>query len=71
MLDGTQCMNLKDHTDFVTAAVFSPKDQIILTSSKDTKAIIWNFNTGAQVFNLIGHKLSVNCATISDDGNVC
>lgn len=49
--------------------MFSPKDQIILTASKDTLAILWNFNSGEQMFKLQGHALSVNCAVMSDDGN--
>jgi len=71
MEDGTQCMDLAAHTEIVTAAVFSPKDMIILTASKDTSAIIWNFTTGAQLLTLSGHKLAINCAIMSEDGNLC
>jgi len=71
MVDGTQCMDLAAHTEIVTAAVFGPKDMIILTASKDTSAIIWNFTTGAQLLTLSGHKLAINCAIMSEDGNLC
>jgi len=59
MLDGSQCMTLAAHEDDVTTSLFSPKDQIILTASKDIRAILWNFATGEQLFQLTGHNLSV------------
>jgi WD40 repeat protein len=69
MSDGEQCTTLVGHDDYVTTAIFSPKDQLILSASKDEKAVIWNFDTGEQLFNLIGHSLAVNCAAFSSDGN--
>jgi len=70
MSDGGQLKTLSGHEDEVTTSLFSPKDQIILTASKDLKAILWNFN-GEQLFQLVGHNLAVNCGVFSQDGNVC
>lgn len=70
MADGGQLHTLNGHEDEITACLFSPKDQLILTASKDLKAVLWSY-AGEQLFQLIGHNLSVNCAVFSADGNIC
>lgn len=39
---GLKTMELCGHTDEITTAIFSPEDQLVLTGSEDTTAIIWN-----------------------------
>mmetsp|Transcript_13652 Transcript_13652/g.11404 ORF Transcript_13652/g.11404 Transcript_13652/m.11404 type:complete len:97 (+) Transcript_13652:562-852(+) len=71
MENGKKCMELTGHTDYITSSLFSPKNDIILTTSKDTTAILWNFESGNQIFQLVGHKLAINCSIFSQDGNQC
>jgi len=68
MENGEKCMELNGHSDIVTSALFSPKDLILLTASKDTCAIIWNFENGNKLFTLVGHNLAINCAAFNNDG---
>lgn len=68
MHDGQYLTELNGHTDEITSAVFSPDDQQLLSASKDSTAIIWNYETGDPLFHLTDHKLAINCAVFNTDG---
>lgn len=70
MADGQVSTKLDKHTDQVTTALFCPKDQIVFTASYDAKCYIWDFKKGVIEFELIGHKLAVNCAVFNERGNI-
>lgn len=61
-------MEIQGHKDIIMSATFSPKDMILLTTSRDTTAILWNFETGDKLFDLLGHNLSVNVGIFNSDG---
>lgn len=71
MEGGEQLNTLEVHTDYVSAALFSPKANTVLTASKDGLAVLWDFTSGAQVHQLQGHSLAINCAVMSEDGERC
>lgn len=63
-------MAIQGHRDIIMSAAFSPKDMILITASRDTTAIVWNFENGAKLFDLVGHNLSVNVGIFNNDGSV-
>ena len=63
-------MVLTGHYDRVTAIKFSPKDaEILVTTSRDGVAMVWNKGTFASSFN--GHKgIGLTCAAFSECGSM-
>jgi len=59
--------SLRDHTDRVISAVFSPDGQRILTASADKTARLWDLS-GKQLATLQGHTDEVYSAVFSPDG---
>ena len=53
----------------MTGAAFSPDGDLVITSSRDGTARLWNAFTGELSFVLSGHKDDVTRATFSPDGN--
>ena len=50
---------LVGHEDFVLRCTFAPSDPLVFTGSKDETIKCWNYNTGANLFTLTGHKNTV------------
>ena len=62
---------LRGHTDRVNLAKFSPPGtpKRILTTSRDSSAIIWDGSTGAKLHDLDGHKENIRAAAFFPDGD--
>lgn len=68
------------HSMEVNTAFFNNDETRVITASSDKTVVIWNSNTGAKIFTLIGHSGVVNYAIFNhkgdravsagDDGNV-
>jgi hypothetical protein len=59
---------LKGHKFGVTSAIFSPDNSMILSTSFDMTAILWDAKTGEPLKTLIGHKNIISSAVFSNDG---
>ena len=59
---------LSGHTDFVSSAMFSEDGALVVTSSYDNTAKIWNASTGECTMTLRGHPDCMNKAVFSPDG---
>lgn len=59
---------LKEHTDPVYSAQFSPDGQRIVTASDDRTARVWEATTGKPIAELKGHSAAVSSAQFSPDG---
>jgi WD40 repeat protein/DNA-binding SARP family transcriptional activator len=56
------------HTASVQYLAFSPNGRLVVTTSDDTKVIVWNAATGKRVQTLAGHGGRVTWAAFSADG---
>jgi WD40 repeat protein len=59
---------LSGHTDFVTSGMFSEDGALVVTSSHDNTAKIWNTSTGECTMTLVGHPDLLYGAVFSPDG---
>lgn len=59
---------LAGHTGGVTACVYSPDGQTILSGSDDQTLRLWNASTGELLHTLKGHTRSVTACAFSPDG---
>ncbi|HEY3395419.1 MAG TPA: WD40 repeat domain-containing protein, partial [Lacipirellulaceae bacterium] len=59
----------KGHADGVLTVRFSPDSQQLLTGSLDNTARLWDWASGREIQNLIGHTWWVWAAEFSPDGN--
>jgi WD40 repeat protein len=66
--DGTSVITSFRNLASVTSAAFSPDGALIVTSSKDETARVWDGRTGAEIAVLRGHETDVNSAAFSSDG---
>ena len=68
--DKFECQStLSGHTDSVRGVAFHPtKDHVLVSCSLDTKIILWNMDTGAQLAILEGHTGRVQAVAFKNDG---
>lgn len=59
---------LEGHTDIVTCLALSPKEDIVVSGSKDHSLGIWNIEDGSCVSMLKGHRGPVTFVDISPNG---
>ena len=59
---------LKGHTSSVSAIAVTPNGKHLVSGSLDDSVIVWNLETGEQIFTFIGHSEWVNAIAISPDG---
>eukprot|EP01103_Thecamoeba_quadrilineata_P012505 TRINITY_DN3238_c0_g1_i1.p1 TRINITY_DN3238_c0_g1~~TRINITY_DN3238_c0_g1_i1.p1 ORF type:complete len:790 (+),score=108.86 TRINITY_DN3238_c0_g1_i1:913-3282(+) len=65
------CIFTLNHSHSVTACVYSPKSDRILSASLDRTVKIWNSSTGALLFNLYhDQREEVTCCNFSPDGHI-
>jgi len=57
------------HKDNVKSADFSPDGNLLLTSSWDNTAKLWDTKSGRLLRNIIGHKKQLNGAYFNNDGS--
>ena len=62
-----QLFMLKQHTEDLTDARFSPNGNLIITASNDKTAKLWDAQDGKLVASLEGHEAKVTTAAISPD----
>src|SRR5262249_55247684 len=59
---------LKGHLGYVSSAASSPDGRLIVTTSGDRTARLWNAETGRPIAELRGHEANVTSAAFSPDG---
>jgi WD40 repeat protein len=59
---------LRGHTSFVSSVSYSRNGKLIVSSSYDHTARVWDVKTGRQLIILNGHHWTVNSAYFSPDG---
>ena len=57
------------HTDIINSAIYSPDGKLVLTSSDDKTARLWDHATGKLIRTFKGHKEAVSKAIFSPDGS--
>ncbi len=60
-------ITLSNHTDIITMATFSPNNILVVTTSRDKTARIWQAIDGKELFVLTGHQDAVTFANFSPD----
>ena len=69
--DDSLVKTLKGHTNNINSAVFSPDGSMIVSTSYDGTARLWDVKTGEQMGEpLQGHTDSLICAAFSQDGRL-
>jgi len=64
----TPIRTLTGHTDYTTAACFSPDSKYILSGSYDNTLKLWDVSSGKEIKTFTGHTARVNSVDISPDG---
>lgn len=65
---GKELTTLRGHESTLRTLSFSPDGRLVLTTSWDRTARVWNTETGEPVAVLRGHKDRVHTASLSPDG---
>jgi hypothetical protein len=68
--DGSVLFKLKKHTDWVTAAAFSPNGEWLATGDRNGGITIWDADNGLEIHTLAGHKSSVTALSWRPDSRV-
>jgi WD40 repeat protein len=64
-----QCLKtLKGHTALVNSIAINPQNNILASVSDDKNIILWNLNTGKQIYTFFGQPQEVYGAAISPNG---
>jgi len=76
--DGSVLFKMKKHTDWVTAAAFSPNGEWLASADRNGGIVIWDADNGLEIHTLAGHKSAVTAlswrpdskllASVSEDG---
>ena len=64
----TEQFVLYGHDEAVVLAAYSPDGSRIVTASYDTRALLWDANSGAQAASLQGHEDRLTSVAFSPDG---
>lgn len=57
------------HCESILSMRFSPDGELLLTTSKDKTAKLWDLKTGKCLHTFVGHERAVNSGEFSNDGN--
>jgi hypothetical protein len=78
--EGSVLFKMKKHTDWVTAAAFSPNGEWLATADRNGAVVIWDADNGLEIHTTAGHKSGVTAmswradsklvASSSEDGSV-
>ncbi|MBI5395178.1 MAG: hypothetical protein HZA91_07770, partial [Verrucomicrobia bacterium] len=77
--DGTLAHKMKKHTDWVTAAEFSPDSKLLATGDRNGGLVVWESERGEEFYTLTGHKAAITSVcwrspevlvSASEDGTV-
>ncbi|MFY9225675.1 MAG: SUMF1/EgtB/PvdO family nonheme iron enzyme [Blastocatellia bacterium] len=66
--ENRSAITLSDQVGTMTTAIFSPDDSLVVTTSRDKTARIWQASTGKELFTLKGHTDTVIFSSFSPDG---
>ena len=61
---------LKKHTDWVTAVTFSPNGHMLASADRNGGIMLWDPESGQELFTLAGHKASVTALSWRDDSKL-
>jgi WD40 repeat protein len=67
---GECIFSLKEHSDLIEYASFSPDGHYIVTTSADKTAKVWNAENGSLITTLTGHTNTVKFAVFSSDSQM-
>jgi WD40 repeat protein len=68
MQTGQELQRLTGHTAYLYSVAFSSDGMLVLTSSADNTARLWELRTGKELRRFIGHQGPVEWAVFSPDG---
>lgn len=68
--DGSVLFKLKKHTDWVTAAAFSPNGEWLATGDRNGGITIWDADNGLEIHTLAGHKTGITALSWRPDSKV-
>lgn len=57
--DGTLAHKMKKHTEWVTAAEFSPDSKLLATGDRNGGLVVWEADRGEELYTLTGHKAAI------------
>jgi hypothetical protein len=61
---------IKKHTEWVTAVAFSPNGRILATADRNGGVILWDPDSGQELFTLAGHKAAVTALSWRPDSKL-
>jgi len=61
---------LKKHTDWITGVAFCPNGKVLATADRNGGLILWDPDTGQELFTLAGHKSAVTALSWRDDSKL-
>ena len=61
---------MRKHTEWITAAEFSPDGVLLATGDRNNGLIVWEANTGREFFDLRGHQAAITDVSWRLDSNV-
>jgi hypothetical protein len=68
--DGSVLFKIKKHTDWVTAAAFSPNGEWLASADRNGGIVIWDADNGLEIHTLAGHKSAVTSLSWRPDSKV-
>lgn len=68
--DGSVRLEIKKHTEWVTAIEFSPNGKWLATGDRNGAIHVWEIATGAELFALAGHTKSISSLSWRLDSNI-
>ncbi len=68
--DGAATVEIRKHTDWITAVEFSPDGVLLATADRAGGVMVWEAGTDREFQSLEGHKAAVTAMSWRDDSNV-
>ena len=67
--DGRLLHDLKKHTDWVTAIQYSPDSVLLATGDRNGGLVVWEADSGQELYTLTGHQASINSVNGTSPGS--
>lgn len=68
--DGALEHKRKKHTEWVTAVEFSPNAKYLASGDRNGGLVLWEAETGQELFTLVGHKAAITAITWRGDSEM-
>lgn len=68
--DGALVRSFSGHTDLIYSLTFSADGLRLLTGSRDNTAILWDVQSGTQLYTFEAHSRTINAVAIANDDSV-